>query len=70
MPRWLIPWLVPAVLVLAVAAGVIGGIWGILAVFVAMLALFARSRLRHINASGKRDDAGYWRLSDLLPPRR
>jgi hypothetical protein len=70
MPRWLLPWLVPAVLVVAVIAGVIGGMTGLLAVVIAVLALFAWLRLRPSNATGERDELDYWRLSDLLRPRR
>jgi hypothetical protein len=70
MPRWLIPWLVPAVLVVAVSAVVIGGIWGLVALLIAAFALLARLRLRQISVSGQRDDDNYWRLSDLLRSRR
>jgi hypothetical protein len=70
MPRWLIPWVVPAVLVVAVTAGVIGGMTGVLAVVAAVLALLAWLRLRQNNASGERDEGDYWRISDLLRPRR
>jgi hypothetical protein len=62
----LIPWVVPLVLVVAVIAGALGGVWALVAVFIAAAAVFAWLRLRQLDATGKRDDASYTRLSDLL----
>jgi hypothetical protein len=70
MPRWLIPWVVPVVIVVAVIAGATGGVWALVAVFIAAAAVLAWLRLRQLDAAGQRDEVSYTRLSDLLRRRR
>jgi hypothetical protein len=54
------------VLVVAVVAIALGGVWALVVVFIAVVAVFSWLRVRQLDATGDRDDVSYTRLSDLL----